>query len=354
MLQYSFIIPVYNCEKYLESCVLSILKQTENYDFEIVLIDDGSLDKGGSIADELADRYYNVRTFHKENGGAASARNKGISVARGKYILFIDGDDTISSSLLDVIDYHLGAEECDMIIYGMSFEYYRHEKIERSEKVCCEHNGRFTVNDILESYPVFFYDNALSSACNKVFKTEVIRERHIRFNEEMSLYEDYDFVLQYLRYINNVYCIAKPFYYYRHDLENIHLNHRVRDLVKVQQSMRNLLETSSNVYRQKENKAVSLMEVTGNLYMQLLVQNLMNQRYSLQKLRTGLTEYCNESSFRKLCGGEVNLRKDYRQLLVLVDSGRFWTIKLQFAIKKFVSKTKKVLKRQLNIWRIRG
>ena len=51
MLQYSFIIPVYNCEKYLESCVLSILKQTENYDFEIVLIDDGSLDKGGSIAD---------------------------------------------------------------------------------------------------------------------------------------------------------------------------------------------------------------------------------------------------------------------------------------------------------------
>ena len=84
MLQYSFIIPVYKCEKYLKACVQSILGQDIKNEFEVILVDDGSPDNSGELADKLAQEYSNVRTFHKKNGGAASARNRGISEAEGK------------------------------------------------------------------------------------------------------------------------------------------------------------------------------------------------------------------------------------------------------------------------------
>ena len=92
---FSIIIPIYNCEAYLRECVTSFFLQTFDNQYEIISVDDGSLDSSGSIADELSKQYEYVRSYHKANGGAASARNYGIRKAAGDYILFIDGDDTV-------------------------------------------------------------------------------------------------------------------------------------------------------------------------------------------------------------------------------------------------------------------
>ena len=101
MSRISVIVPVYNVEKYLCKCVDSILVQSYT-NFELLLIDDGSTDSSGLICDEYAAKDLRVRVFHKQNGGLSSARNVGISIAMGEYVIFVDSDDYwTSSSVLD-------------------------------------------------------------------------------------------------------------------------------------------------------------------------------------------------------------------------------------------------------------
>ena len=92
MPKYSFIIPVYNVEKYLRECIDSILAQTYK-DYEIILVDDGSKDSSGSICDEYAENNDVVRVIHQENAGLSMARNNGVDVSLGEYIIFLDSDD---------------------------------------------------------------------------------------------------------------------------------------------------------------------------------------------------------------------------------------------------------------------
>ena len=103
----SFVIPVYNVEKYLNECVDSVI--TQNFrDLEIILVDDGSPDGSGQICDQYAEKYGFVTVIHKTNGGLSDARNAGINAASGDYILFLDSDDYIANgSIAAIADYIL-------------------------------------------------------------------------------------------------------------------------------------------------------------------------------------------------------------------------------------------------------
>ena len=94
------VIPVYNVEKYLSKCIESILNQTLPVD-EIILVDDGSKDRSGEIADEYAAKYNNIKVIHQENGGLSAARNTGIDAATKEYIAFVDSDDYIDSVMYE-------------------------------------------------------------------------------------------------------------------------------------------------------------------------------------------------------------------------------------------------------------
>ena len=98
----SVIIPVYNVEKYISRCLDSILNQSYK-NVEIIIINDGSTDKSGLICDEYSKRYDNIRVFHKENGGVSSARNLGITVAKGEYITFADPDDFLNKDMYKIL-----------------------------------------------------------------------------------------------------------------------------------------------------------------------------------------------------------------------------------------------------------
>lgn len=98
----SAIVPVYNVEKYLVRCVSSLLRQTLPID-EIILVDDGSTDRSGSICDSLSREHPSIRVIHKENGGLSSARNIGIAACRGEYIVFVDSDDWVSSQYTEIL-----------------------------------------------------------------------------------------------------------------------------------------------------------------------------------------------------------------------------------------------------------
>ena len=116
----SVIIPVYNCAEYLYGCVKSLLKQTMSAkDFQIIFINDGSSDSSGEICRELAKKHKNIVYFEKENGGVSSARNKGLELAEGKYILYLDADDSLSKDTLKKIYsfFEKHYDETDLVTY---------------------------------------------------------------------------------------------------------------------------------------------------------------------------------------------------------------------------------------------
>ncbi len=111
----SVIVPVYNTKEYLERCVNSLLAQTYG-DMEIILVDDGSTDGSGRLCDEFAAKDPRIRVAHKENGGSSSARNLGISLAKGEYIGFVDSDDYVDADMYERLydalqEYHVNAAQ---------------------------------------------------------------------------------------------------------------------------------------------------------------------------------------------------------------------------------------------------
>lgn len=114
----SVIIPVYNVEKYLRDCIESVLQQSFS-DIEIILVEDGSPDDSPKICDEYSKKDGRVKVIHKENGGLSDARNVGIDMATGKYIMFLDSDDYWSGSdCLCGLTSNLRARECDVLVHG--------------------------------------------------------------------------------------------------------------------------------------------------------------------------------------------------------------------------------------------
>lgn len=292
MPKYSLIVPVYNCGRYLVPCVESLLTQTVR-DFEILLIDDDTPDDGGAVCDEYANKCECIRAFHKENGGAASSRNYGIDRAEGEYLLFIDGDDTIEPDTLERIDAALSENPADLVIFGMSFDYYEKRDVpERTEKLSAAHPGLYDKLFYRDNFKALFHDNALSSACNKVFSARVLRETGLRAREDMTLYEDLEFVLRYFEHVKRFYCIDDALYHYRIDA-SVFGHKRAHRLDKLQENLRLLAQTILD-----QDPALSgAADLTANLYMQLLVRHLLVTKYRKVELAP-VFQYCED---RELC-----------------------------------------------------
>ena len=111
----SVIVPVYNVEKYLRKCVDSIINQTYK-NLEIILVDDGSPDKSGDVCDEYAKQDSRIRVIHKTNGGLSDARNTGLDIANGEYIMFVDSDDYIETNMCETLYNRLISDKTDMAI----------------------------------------------------------------------------------------------------------------------------------------------------------------------------------------------------------------------------------------------
>lgn len=114
----SFIIPVYNSEKFIQKCIESLVRQETKYEYEIILIDDGSTDASSSIIDEYAKRISYVHAYHQKNKGISVTRNRGITYARGEYIAFIDNDDFVSQYYVEILLNRAYEKDADMVKCG--------------------------------------------------------------------------------------------------------------------------------------------------------------------------------------------------------------------------------------------
>lgn len=138
MPRFSIIVPVYKVEAYLAKCIDSVLAQ-RCQDFELLLVDDGSPDGCGAICDEYAARApEKIRVFHQENGGAGAARNLGIAQAQGDYLLFVDGDDSLSDDLLSDLSDAMAHTDADLYLFGAFVEENGKTVGELHEAIDCD------------------------------------------------------------------------------------------------------------------------------------------------------------------------------------------------------------------------
>lgn len=213
----SVIVPVYKVEPYLRKCVDSILAQTYT-NLEVILVDDGSPDNCGAICDEYAAKDVRVKVIHKENGGQGSARNRGLDIATGKYIAFVDSDDWIDPDMYESLRNLL--LQYDAEIAEGSYRFYRPWKTQ-NKTLDCPNTQAITVYSgysILERFyfgPELFSDIAVM-VWNKLYCADFIKKH--RFGEGF-IYEDSEFVPRLLYGCKKLVKIDHSYYTY-----NIHLS----------------------------------------------------------------------------------------------------------------------------------
>lgn len=207
----SVIIPVYGVEQWVARAIESVQRQTLS-NFELILVDDGSPDKSGEICDSYAKEDKRIRVIHKENGGAASARNAAIAVARGEYLFFMDADDWCEPEMLERM--HKRAEEgpFDLVIAGFYIDTYRSQDKFFREVKSLPSKTYASAREFREDAYRLFDRNLLYTPWNKLFRASYLRERDIVFPNVW--WDDLPFNLAVLRDIERVALMEEPFYHF--------------------------------------------------------------------------------------------------------------------------------------------
>ncbi|MDM8355013.1 glycosyltransferase [Pandoraea communis] len=202
---FSFIIPVYNVENYLPSCLDSVLAQTLQR-FEVILINDGSTDGSLAICEEYCRLHDNFRLCDKQNEGQGIARNVGLSMARGTYIVFIDSDDTIDELLCEHASEWMAPAGVDFTNFGLSFVNEVGNEVKQF--------GKFRQEEM--TGPTIFRhamldDQIFSSPVNKVYRRSFLDAHNIRFPEVRSA-EDTHFSRALAMYAQRTRFVSRVYY----------------------------------------------------------------------------------------------------------------------------------------------
>jgi len=211
--KFSIIVPVFNCEKYIERCIQSIILQSYK-NIEIIIVDDGSKDCSCEICERLASEDSRIKFIKQNNKGVSCARNIAIENATGNYITFVDSDDFLEENAIEVLNNALSAD-IDLLIAEIC-------NIANGERLVmpCVMSGTYTVNKMFEQLlNNKEYVERINSVCAKVYKLEIIKKNNIRFDKNIKIGEDLLFNINYLNYAKKIKWIKDKIYnYYLNDV----------------------------------------------------------------------------------------------------------------------------------------
>ena len=214
----SIIMPIYNGEKTLHRAIKSITSQM-NESIELILVNDGSVDNSLSICQEYANAFLKIHVINKENGGTSSAKNRGLEIASGQYISFIDCDDFVDEDTYKTITPYLLQYQPDCLDFGLKYIgvtgdiTHNINKIEKNMLLTRQTIEALILPPLLnlkKDDEHFIFDFAV----NKMFKAEIIQGNHIRFDEDKRTWEDRTFLLRHLKYCNTFFSMDRCFYNY--------------------------------------------------------------------------------------------------------------------------------------------
>lgn len=317
----SVIIPVYNCEKYLDKVINSI--EIQDVDYELILVDDGSSDGSLEICRKYALVNRRIRVYSKKNKGVSSARNLGIEKARGKYINFIDADDWLEDGCYKTCLKILQENDLDLIKYT-----YR-KKLKYVSKInnyVTDTNVIYDTNTISKK----ILDNIFETLdfCNittVIFKKELIQD--IRFNEKYTLGEDFLFLIMILFRTNSFYLLNEPFYNYIVNSNSITHNF---DLEKSCNKLENSLLVNDEIlelmYKKYNYKSDSIRKKNMEVVKSSINEVILHTNYDVYK------EYVTKINKNNKIANKVFIECiSYRKYLVI----KFKEL-VKYTIKKYI------------------
>lgn len=204
----SIIVAVYNAQEYVEQCLESLRCQTYR-EIEIIVVDDGSNDESLSICQGFCEKDSRISVITQVNSGVSAARNRGIEVAKGTYMLFVDSDDYVEKCYVECLVNAL-KQSSDAQIAICGYKRIKQAQVTDEYIVGCE----MSIEDL---YRRIFAENTILSGCwNKIFLSEIIQNNHLRFDTDIHIGEDMLFIAKYLMLVENRYIyIAAALYCYR-------------------------------------------------------------------------------------------------------------------------------------------
>ncbi len=219
----SIIVPVYNVSSYIKKCLESLIYQSLK-NIEIILVDDGSTDGSGSICDYYAARYGNIKAIHGENGGLGMARNRGLEIARGEYVGFVDSDDFVAENMFEIL--YQNAEQHNADISYCEWQRFVNEDIQIEKKAKMQlqiWSGKAEIKNYLlnriglppESKEDNFYGAVV---CGGIFRRQIIEKYGIRFvSERVFIAEDIIFDIDIINHCKTIVHCDLILYFYRYN-----------------------------------------------------------------------------------------------------------------------------------------
>ena len=234
----SVIVPVYNAKEFLEECVSSIIQQSYT-NLDIILVDDGSTDGSGELCESLKKKDSRIKVIHKENGGVSSARNKGLSIATGNFIGFVDSDDVCKNDMYEKMINIFKNDDSVDFCYCDIFQ---------DKKVVSQ--GRKGIIDKESKLKLIFPFGA--SVWNGLFKREKLK--NIYFDERFFYGEDLLFLVKYLKHIDgNIFHLDCPLYVYKTNNSSI-TNQKGRE--KLNNIYKNYILATKESYNELKDSAI--------------------------------------------------------------------------------------------------
>lgn len=334
----SIIVPVYNNEKYLKQCLNSIINQTFK-DIEIILVDDGSTDKSASICDEYAKKDNRIIVVHGQNTGVSHARNIGIELSKGKYMIFCDSDDRIEDDFVEVHYKIINTKSTDMVCSGIYRNFYKDGNLQKSE-VAGVPQDLYIDKENLDKHLKYILETMegpFLSSCMKIYKSEIIKKNKLYFDESMIFHEDYDFNVRFLTVADNIYISKEIKYYYTGIINNGGIKKRnkanvIYEVSKYYSKLNLLLESLNNNGELKDYIELRFVE-----YYKLVFQRLLMSLNNISKSERNdiLLQLSQDEDFCKFLKFNKNRIRLYRYIKLLIDK-RMYNFAM-FLIKRRIS-----------------
>ncbi len=253
----SIIVPIYNAEKYLEECILSVIK-CKRKEVEVLLIDDGSKDNSYEICKKFKEDK-RIKIIHKNNEGVSVARNIGIENATGDYLMFLDADDYILEDKWSLIISYLDKE--------YDFVGFSYNSLFSNGKTIYEpfffKNNSYTTCNYNEILNILFGTPMLYTCWGKLFNRHIIKNNNIRFKKNIKIGEDYLFVLDYFKLIKNPILINEAILNYRQNIYGVmkNFNYTLRKNTE-EMIYKYCISYINNI----KNNSVNIKEIKENFY----------------------------------------------------------------------------------------
>ena len=199
----SIIIPVYNVEKYVERCAKSLINQTYS-NCEFIFVNDGSKDNSSAIIKEIDDK--RIKIINQLNQGVSAARNTGIKAAKGKYIIFVDADDYVSSDYVEYLYNLISSENADFAYSTNIFQSKKDKQIE---------NDIIQIVDGNKSAGILLSPDVVVGSCNKIYKKDLIDDNNLFFRTDLFYGEGLNYIIRMSLFSNKVVVGKRRVLYYR-------------------------------------------------------------------------------------------------------------------------------------------